>query len=432
MSNIFLEGTILGDLLMKNIYEYFEGPKFFSVTNEVGSVFLIYWIGDEEIFDKWLIIPVSQERLEDLERKKIDINSVLSFQEQKKYYQVNIFYNEKLTPQFSVEDSLKIQEKIKLPKPSLFISSVTPVLNTGKLGRSIEFSTHEIHIEKSSKGSRPLVLSGVSRVFECFNELYNSILNYSNTSDLMTPVSGRPGSFALSFQAEKMEQFEPLFISLNEVINIKGDLVNFLSGKGIDIQVVNELFLSVVDTSTDFELKSKFDERLILKIRKSDADFYVSSLSRVATQLVSSIQVPQANIIEKVFEVVDLKWNNIIVCPETISLEERHVLYYIHAAKTLGFLSNSGAITALGQQIAMAKKDENKRLRIAARAFESSHCGWAWVMWNNVDNIKEIDPASAENFLMDKCHSLSKKTIKRRASTLRKWWEKLENYYSPI
>lgn len=432
MSNIFLEDTRLGTLFMKNIYEYFEGPKFFSVYNEVGGLFIIYWIGDEDEYDKWLIIPISKERLEHLERKRIDINASLVYQEQKYYYQVNIYYDGGVEPDFIRFDAAQIANKIKLPQPRLYISGVTPILNTGKLGEPVEFSTHEIHIEKSSKGTLPLVLGGVSRVFEHFNDLYNSILTAIDEKDVMKPVSGRPGSFALSFQAEKMESIEPLLKELNDVILNRRDIVDFIKSKNIDVQMLTGLFQSVIETSSNLELKSNSTDDIILIIRKVDAEVYIKRLAKLSSEFVGGYQVPQANIMDKIFNIVELKWKDKHLNLQTTGLDERHVLYYIHAAKILGFISNTGYVTALGQQLAEAEDDHDRRLRIAARSFEASHCGWAWVTWSDAKDIRGIKPKTAEEFLMQKCLSLSKETKKRRASTLRQWCEALQSSYEEL
>ncbi|MDR0219365.1 MAG: hypothetical protein LBI71_10920 [Enterobacteriaceae bacterium] len=430
MSTVFLGDTQLGSLFMKNIYEYFEEPRFFSVHNEVDNLFIVYWIGDNDDYDKWLVIPISKERLEHLERKKIDIHASLVYQEQKYYYQVNRNYDDSIESDFLRLESKDIITTIKLPKPQLYISGVIPVLATGKLGKPVEFSTHEIHIEKSSSSIQPLVLSGVSKVFDFFNQFYSSILKSTDEKDVMMPVSGRPGSFALSFQAEKMEGIEPLLKELNTVILHHGDLVRFVQKNSIDIQMLTGLFQSVIDTSSNLELKSNNTGDLILLIRKTDAEFYIKTLAKLASEFVGGYQVPQANIIIKVFEIVNLKWQDKRLDLESTGLDDRHVLYYIHAAKILGFISNNGAVTALGHQLSESSQD--KRLRIAARSFESSHCGWAWVTWSGANNINGIDPKTAEEFLLDKCISLSAKTIKRRASTLRQWYEALQPHYHEL
>ncbi|CAI1971458.1 DUF6575 domain-containing protein [Serratia marcescens] len=428
MSNLFLSDTQFGSLFFKNIYEFFEEPRFFSVSNEVGGLFVVYWIGDDDDYDKWFIIPISKGRLEHLERKRIDIHAVLSYQEQRSYYQVNIPYDDSEEPEYMARESQDIAATIKLPKPGLFISGVTPVLDTGKLGAEVQFSTHEIHIERSAKNSQvPLMLNGVSKVFEKFNDLYNSILEAVGEKDAMTPISGRPGSFALSFQAEKLEHFEPLLKGLNDLILYKRDIIPYIKKNNIDVQMIEALFQSVIETSTTMELKSNSTGELIFSLSKPNALIYINGLAKLASEFVGGYQVPQANIIEQVFKIVELKHRDKYLNLESTGLDERHIFYYIHAAKILGFLNANGSIAALGQQL--AESSVESKLKIAARSFEASHCGWAWIMWSNAKNLKGVKAETAEEFLMEKCLSLSTTTIKRRASTLRQWCDAFQPVY---
>ncbi|WP_416411570.1 DUF6575 domain-containing protein [Pantoea sp. App145] len=427
MSNIFLSDTLLGTLHIKNVYEFFEGPKLFSVTNEVDGLFVVYWIGDEEDFDKWIVLPISKSRLEHLERKRIDINSLLMYQEQSFCFQLNLPYDDSVAPIFNRINTDEFRRSIKFPKVGLYISSVMPMLPSGKLGACIEFSTHEIHVEKTASSTEPLVLKGVSKLFECFNDFYSSIMKSFDEKDIMRPVSGRPGSFVLSFQADKMHQVEPLLKDLNELILSRGDIVSFIKRRKIDVQMLSALFENIIETSSSFELKSNATDELVLIVRKTDAEFYSSILSKMSAQVVGGYQVPQANLINQVFKIVELKWQDKHLNLVSTGLDERHILYYIHAAKILGFLNSNNSVSALGQQVAESEHD--KRLRIAARSFESSHCGWAWITWSQVKNLSELDPSTAEAFLLEKCLSLSVKTMKRRASTLRKWVEALKPSY---
>lgn len=431
MSNLFLKDTRFGSLYMKNVYEFFEGPKFFSVTNEVGGIFLLYWIGDEEEYDKWFLIPISSSRLENLERKRIDIYQSLVYQEQKFFYQINLPYDEKEKVDFLRFDTDKIKTLVKLPKEGLFISMVVPMLETGKLGEQKQFSTHEIHIEKSSSAIKPLELNGVSRLFERFNELYNSLLDIFDIKDSMVPVAARPGSFVLSFKAQEMNSIEELLLKLNQLIIGKQDIISFVEKNKIDAQSLSALFQGIIDTSSDFELKSNNTDEIILKISKRDAEIHINKLARMASEYVSGYQVPQANIIEKVFLLVRLIWEDKPVSAQTIGLDARHIAYYKHAAKILGFINQSGYLSALGQQIAEFDDIERKYV-IAARSFEASHCGWAWVTWSGVNNLSEINPQTADEFLKEKCLSLSEKTKIRRASTLRQWHDVLKPHYRSI
>ncbi|AWX76218.1 MULTISPECIES: DUF6575 domain-containing protein [Klebsiella pneumoniae complex] len=429
MSNIFLKDSVFGELKYEKVYEFFEGPKFFSVTNEINSTFAVYWLGDYDDFDKWIVIPISAERLESLERKRLDIRSILMHQEQKKYYQLDIYYEDERVV-LSALDSSSVANNMTLPDSGLFISSVLPVLSNGKIGKQIEFSTHEIHVEKTKSSTDPLVLNGVSKLFECFNNLYLSIMNSFDEKDLVRPVSGRPGSFVLSFQAEKMHKVEPLLKELNDVIDVKGDIIGFVRNKNMDVQMLSALFDSVINTSSSFELKSNYTDEVIFRLSKADAEFYSKSLAKMSTKVVGGYQVPQANLIDQVFKIVELKWKGVYLDVLSTGLDSRHILYYIHAAKILGLLNENGSVSALGQQL--AESDHEKKLRIAARGFEASHCGWAWIQWSQVKNLSEVDPSTAEPFLFEMCLSLSDKTIKRRASTLRKWCEALKPSYREL
>ncbi|HDK9818897.1 TPA: hypothetical protein PVT08_005243, partial [Klebsiella pneumoniae] len=246
MSNIFLPKTMLGTLLYKRVYEFFEEPRFFSVENEVGSIYVVYWISEDENSDSWFIIPVSPTKLELIERKRIDIHSALTALEQSFFYKVQAPYNRDETPAWDVLYAEDLNN-FKLPASGLFISSVVPVLGNGRIGAPIKYSTHEIHLEKSSKKSEGnLVLGNVSSVCDRFSELYNSLLDLDGLKDKLRPVDARPGSFIISFQAEKLSLFEELLKSLSALIEARANVIDFINENRIDIQSLSNLFQAVV------------------------------------------------------------------------------------------------------------------------------------------------------------------------------------------
>ncbi|HGE8474251.1 TPA: DUF6575 domain-containing protein, partial [Serratia marcescens] len=73
MCDLFLSHPFLGDLRISNIYEEYDGPRLFSVENEVGSTFISYWIGNDEDFDNWFLIPCSKAKIIAYEKKNIDL-----------------------------------------------------------------------------------------------------------------------------------------------------------------------------------------------------------------------------------------------------------------------------------------------------------------------------------------------------------------------
>lgn len=430
MSNVFLPNTMMGTLRYKRVYEFFEEPRFFSAENEVSSLFVVYWIGEDEDADSWYVIPVSPTRLELIERKRIDLRSVLIDQEQSFFYEVRAPYDREVAPTWSVKGVDAVYEKA-LPAQGLFISSVVPVLENGRIGEAIKYSTHEIHLEKSSKKSAGnLVLSHVSNVCDSFSALYDSLLEFSGLKDKLRPVDARPGSFILSFQAEKLNAYEEILRDLSALIERRADIVDFIQNNGIDIQAFSDLLQSIVSTGTNMELKSNQTGEVIFLLTKAGAEFYLRVISRMSALAVSGHQIPQADTLEKVFKVVEVKWSGEPCTVENTGLQERHVYYYLHAAKVLGLLNANGNVTAMGQKLIQSGKEN--QYKIAARCFEVSHIGWAWINWSEVENLSQIDPDTAEKFLLEQCNSLSKDTIARRSRTLRHWGKELKEKYTPL
>lgn len=430
MSNVFLPNTMMGTLRYKRVYEFFEEPRFFSAENEVSSLFVVYWIGEDEDADSWYIIPVSPARLELIERKRVDLRSVLVDQEQLFFYEVRAPYDRKIAPTWDVKGIESVSD-YALPAPGLFISSVVPVLENGRIGEAIKYSTHEIHLEKSSKKSAGnLVLSHVSNVCDSFSALYDGLLEFSGLKDKLRPVDARPGSFILSFQAEKLNVYEEILHDLSTLIERRADIVDFIQNNGIDFQAFSNLLQSVVSTGTNMELKSNQTGEVIFLLTKAGAEFYLRVISRLSALAVGGHQIPQADTLDTVFKVVEVKWSGVPCTVENTGLQERHVYYYLHAARVLGLLDANGGVTAIGQKLVQSERDN--QYKIAARCFEVSHIGWAWINWSEVDNLSQIDPDTAEQFLLAQCHSLSPETIIRRARTLRHWGKTLKETYTPL
>lgn len=198
-------------------------------------------ISEDENSDSWFIIPVSPTKLELIERKRIDIHSALTALEQS-FYKVQAPYNRDETPAWDVLYAEDLNN-FKLPASGLFISSVVPVLGNGRIGAPIKYSTHEIHLEKSSKKSEGnLVLGNVSSVCDRFSELYNSLLDLDGLKDKLRPVDARPGSFIISFQAEKLSLFEELLKSFKRFDRSKEHVIDFINENRIDIQSLSNLF----------------------------------------------------------------------------------------------------------------------------------------------------------------------------------------------
>ena len=78
------KNTCLGKLSYFEIYDDFEGPKCFSVTNSLGQIYLVYWAGDDKLKKQssWIYSPLSHSRLDDLRRNLISVRDVFTTPEQ--------------------------------------------------------------------------------------------------------------------------------------------------------------------------------------------------------------------------------------------------------------------------------------------------------------------------------------------------------------
>lgn len=75
-SNYF--DSLIKDLTPIQIFDYYDGPKFYSCRDKVGQVFLVYWIDETNEYGSWLYLRISQERYSSLKNGNISIAEALS------------------------------------------------------------------------------------------------------------------------------------------------------------------------------------------------------------------------------------------------------------------------------------------------------------------------------------------------------------------
>lgn len=77
MKKIFAHSPMHGELYFKSIYDYFDGPKLFSVITKRGEILLVYWTDESENSYSWVAFPISKSKLLAFEAKSIDIYNIL-------------------------------------------------------------------------------------------------------------------------------------------------------------------------------------------------------------------------------------------------------------------------------------------------------------------------------------------------------------------
>ncbi len=136
--------------------------------------------------------------------------------------------------------------------------------------------------------------------------------------------------------------------------------------------------------------------------------------------------VPQANDLDRIKKYLDILKSDNVVTEDRLGVSERQINYYRDACYLLGLINEKyNYLTPIGNRITEIT-DQNEYLKILKRQFENSECGYLWMKNQQVATILDIDPDSAEQFLLDNASGLSNTTSRRRASTLKIWVTKFK------
>ena len=52
--------------LLEQVLEYYDGPRLILKQNEVGQLYLAWWNDEEGPVDRWIYLPVTEPRLNDI------------------------------------------------------------------------------------------------------------------------------------------------------------------------------------------------------------------------------------------------------------------------------------------------------------------------------------------------------------------------------
>jgi ClpP class serine protease len=148
----------------------------------------------------------------------------------------------------------------------------------------------------------------------------------------------------------------------------------------------------------------------------------LKSARRTMNQQLETIDVPQADELDRVVRFVKLVANGESVNAKSLGVVSRQVAYYKSAAKILGLLDEEGSLTPAAQYLLRAPKSKTDQLLLTY--FATSKCGNAWLTWADESQFHDLDPDSAEDFL-EQTTELSQSTRHRRAQTLTAWWRRL-------
>lgn len=80
----------ISNLTPWEIFDVYDGPRFYSCKSKVGQIYLVYWVEEVEDSDQWLYIKVSQDRYYSLVKGRISIRACYEFPEEGFAYLVSV------------------------------------------------------------------------------------------------------------------------------------------------------------------------------------------------------------------------------------------------------------------------------------------------------------------------------------------------------
>jgi len=123
------QGTILGNLEMLEVYEFYDKPCLFSCRNVAGQIFLALWIDETAYADSWFYAPTSLKRFQQIVVGNIELRNAFLTAEDGFVFEVTIPYNQNNQSHIEVAQIMcEGLEENKLPLAGEFLETGTQSL----------------------------------------------------------------------------------------------------------------------------------------------------------------------------------------------------------------------------------------------------------------------------------------------------------------
>jgi hypothetical protein len=414
------KNSVLGDLKISEVYDYYDGPKLFTARNATGTTYLVYWADRSSTGDVWFYTPVSEPRLNSIRNGELPLRQAIRSPED------GIVFRALVPPEGDLEATVEALSPNRiddtfLPPPDDVLERDDPPVEPAIVAQASRPSGgHELTIGPK-KRSFPLI-ENVGAILSSWSDLLVSTcrnLGFANVR--FAPVGTRPGSLIVSIvERNGLESDGPIAV-IKECLDHLADAPDVravLARASVDPRHLS-VFLESIITSGEGLIVSSSSARFDLALPVDRAKAIFDRLRGVIAVAITSDDVPQADRLETVFRVVDLSVAGKELTPDALEVVLRQVNYYRQAARVLGFLDEDNIPTPAGEHL--AERDDASRLTIAKSAFQISRCGWAWTRWSHKTTIDDVAPGSSVEFLEASVMGLNATTQRRRGRTLTTW-----------
>jgi hypothetical protein len=411
---IFKSSTIYGDLYYHNVYSFYEQPLIFTAYNENDQSFFCYDLGVDEDNELWLLAPISEEKVRQLENKDIPIVDALV---QNKNYKAVLFMEPFNAGKIKQNLCLVSDLPYQMPAKDVFIHEN---INYDKRRKH----THKIRINKPNS---KVIDSGTLNAAN--DRFVNFCKNFWRKHNIPSTILGHdaiPGSFIYRVEVKNNGIDKHLVHEVLNKIAKKEDFIKAIDEKELDLKVVKRLFDEIISHKLTIQLIDEDSTDIIIELNES----YVNELTKVVddrlgTYLDSSM-VPQADNFKTLQRYLFLIKEKGFVSATDLGLVQRQVSYYQDATKLLALVHDYSKLTPLGLRASEASDKDFSS--IIKTQFMNTECGNIWMINQGVKDLLEIDENTAADFLINFCNGLSESTAKRRAQTLKAWVKNFKKF----
>lgn len=415
--------TYLGRLKFFEIYEDLMGPKCFSVRDELGHLYLVYWSGDydEGNCTKWIYLPISQSKLDELIREELSFHQV--FSESRRLMLLTVYKNKASNFESITEEN---RDSINLPPKDFSfdpeeIQSIAP---------ESQWDFNLRIAKNTEKGSKPTD-SVITKILDAFGDIVRSLMKAdSQTAPSLFPLTATYGSFDVKLGTNNRERAAVAIELFDKLLVDMDSIEESLAQIEMDPYRLKNLLDIVNLNKIELTLKAKTSDTLNKSITITPSQLLpvIKKLEQMTLTIIDSQKVPQANKLERLIDIVKLRVEGEELTIEKLpELCKRQIRYYTHAAHCLGLLNSNLTITSAGRVLAQ-KTSRTAQYQFLADRVESSDFGWAWMKWAKVTSLSDLDEKTAEAFITECVKGLHRGTIPRRASGLEQWIRTLKKY----
>lgn len=115
---------LIPELKPYEVFDYYDGPRFYSCKDKVGQLFIIYWVEQTNDYDAWLYLRISSERYNLLKNGNLAIATVLAEPEENFAYLVQTsgkkYFVDELEKYQILSDWLpEASDRLNIPSTSL-------------------------------------------------------------------------------------------------------------------------------------------------------------------------------------------------------------------------------------------------------------------------------------------------------------------------